>query len=153
MTPVAMPLASLLERLDERHPIFDDQPRRAVARIRANTLFALSCHELPDAALPFVLEELDTAIEPILVAAAATALRAYPRPSSDLAPFVLRSLENIRAHEDFVTIGDTDTSPLRELFLTLAWLGPLAQLVLPGLIAAVESRPLPTRLRGQWSEV
>ena len=56
-----------------------------------------------DAALIFVLEELDTGLDPYLVAAAARALRSYPPPNETLAPFVMRALDNIRYHDEPVS--------------------------------------------------
>lgn len=89
----------------------------------------------------FVLEELDTGANPYLVAAAARAVRTFPRPTSALAPFVMRALTNIRYRDEPVSfdtygayaVSSTSTSPVRELLATLAWLGPHAQGMLPEL--------------------
>jgi protein SCO1/2 len=85
-----------------------------------------------------VLEELDTGVDAYLVAAAARALRSYPRPSEALAPFVTRALTNIRYRDEPVSFenygeyatSSTGTSAVRELLATLAWLGPHARGVL-----------------------
>ena len=113
--------------------------------MRGWVLVALARAEMSDEALPFVLEELDTGVDPYLVAAAAWALRSYPNPGSALAPFVMRAINQIRYHDDPVSfqaygdyaISSSATSPVRELLVTLAWLGPHARGVLPGLEAIV----------------
>src|SRR5262249_48926967 len=103
-------------------------------------LLALARVGISDAALLFVLEELDTGADPYLVAAAARAVRTFPRPTSALAPFVMRALTNIRYRDEpvsFENYGEyavaSGTSPVRELLETLGWLGPHAQGVLPEL--------------------
>ena len=67
-----------------------------------------------DAALIFVLEELDTGIDAYLVTAAARALRSYPRPTEALAPFVMRALTHIRYRDEpvsFENYGEYAISP------------------------------------------
>jgi protein SCO1/2 len=103
--------------------------------MRGWVLLALARAGLPDGALVFVLEELETGSDAYLVAAAARVLRAHPDPTPALAPFVMRALANIRYHDEPVsldTYGDyavasAVTSPVRELLATLAWLGPHAR--------------------------
>src|SRR6266480_4286354 len=95
--------------------------------------------ELTDATLLFVLEELDTGRDAYLVAAAARALRSYPKPVAAFAPFVMRAIANIRYHDEYVAFehygqyatSATETTPLHELLATLVWLGPYARDVLP----------------------
>ncbi len=113
---------------------------------------------VPDAALVFVLEELDTGTDPYLVAAAARALRSYPRPGAALVPFVRDGRSPIsgiamsrcrsRSYGDYA-VSATGTSAVRELLATPAWLGPHASGAVPQ-----RSRPclrpggLPPKLRG-----
>jgi protein SCO1/2 len=109
--------------------------------MRGWILVALTNVGLTDATLLFVLEELDTGRDAYLVAAAARALRSYPKPVAAFAPFVMRAITNIRYHDDYVAFehyGDYATSStgitaLRELLATLVWLGPHARDVLPEL--------------------
>jgi protein SCO1/2 len=106
--------------------------------MRGWTLHALAHAGVPDAALLFVLEELDTGIDPYLVAAAARALRSYPNPDASFAPFVMRAIANIRYRNEPVSfenygeyaVSSTGTTPVSELLATLAWLGPHARCVL-----------------------
>jgi protein SCO1/2 len=132
----------LTDLLREDHPLYEGRGTTTIARMRGWILLALAQAELPDAALLFVLEELDTGIDAYLVAAAARALRAYPAPAAAFAPFVMRALTNIRyrdepvsfkAYGEYATSSTASTSPVRELLATLAWLGAQARGVLPEL--------------------
>jgi len=128
----------LTDLLRENHPFYDQRGGATIVRMRGWVLLAIARAGVSDAVLIFVLEELDTGIDPYLVAAAARALRSYPRPTENLAPFVMRALTNIRHRDEplsFETYGEyavssTGTSPVRELLATLAWLGPHARGVL-----------------------
>ena len=71
--------------------------------MRGWVLLALARAGVSDAALIFVLEELDTGIDAYLVAAAARALAVLPRPQRHLAPFVMRALTNIRYRDEPVS--------------------------------------------------
>jgi len=131
----------LRDLLREEHPIYEGRGAAAVVRMRGWILLALGRIGLEDADLPFVLEELDAGTDAYLVAAAARALRAYPRPGPVLAPFVMRALANIRYRDEPVcfggygeyAVGGGDTTPVLELLAALAWLGPHARESLPEL--------------------
>jgi protein SCO1/2 len=131
----------LTELLREDHPAYAGRGAAAIVRMRGWVLLALSRTGVSDAALAYVLEELDTGIDAYLVAAAARALRSCPRPTEALAPFVMRAITNVRYRDEpvsFETYGEyavtpTGTSAVRELLTTLAWLGPRARPILPEL--------------------
>jgi protein SCO1/2 len=134
--------AELLDLLREDHSVFAQRSAAAVVRMRGWVLLALAPGGVnSEPALLFLLEELDAGTDPYLVAAAARALRKYPRPTPVLTPFVLRALKTMRYRDDpvsFATYGayadsTEETSPLQELFATLAWLGPHAVQALPEL--------------------
>ena len=133
----------LTELLREDHALYDERGAATIVRMRGWVLVALARAELSDTALVFVLEELDTGVDAYLVAAAARALRSYPRPDATLAPFAMRALGNIRYRDEPISfdaygeyaVAATATSPVRELLATLAWLGPHAQAVQPELEA------------------
>ncbi|MBR1149482.1 SCO family protein [Bradyrhizobium sp. JYMT SZCCT0428] len=132
----------LTELLHENHPVYAECGAAAVVRMRGWILVALARAGVPDGALIFLLEELDAGVDPYLVAAAARALRSYPRPTETFAAFVMRALSNIRYRDEpvsFEAYGEyamsaAGTSPVQELLETLAWLGPLARGVLPELM-------------------
>jgi len=131
----------LTDLLREDHPFYDQRGTATTIQMRGWVLLALGRAGVSDAALIFVLEELDTGVDAYLVAAAARALRSYPHPTAALAPFAMRALANIRYRDDpvsFESYGEyadlsTDTSPVQELLATLGWLGPRARAVLPEL--------------------
>jgi cytochrome oxidase Cu insertion factor (SCO1/SenC/PrrC family) len=133
----------LTDLLREDHPIYDERGAATVVRMRGWVLLGIARAGVSDAALIFILEELDAGVDPYLVAAAARALRSCPRPTEALAPFVMRALTNIRYRDEPVSfeaygeyaVSATGTSPVRELLATLTWLGPLARGVLPELVA------------------
>src|SRR3979490_3303553 len=133
----------LTDLLREDHPIYDQRGAAAIVRMRGWLLLALARAGGSDAALIFVLEELDTGVDAYLVAAAARALRSYPNPSESLAPFVMRALTQIRYRDEPVSferygdyaVSSAAPSPVREVLGTLAWLGPRARGVLPELEA------------------
>ena len=128
----------LADLLRENHPVYDQRGAATIVRMRGWVLLALARAGVPDAALLFVLEELDTGVDPYLVAAAARTLRSYRSPGPAFAPFLTRALTNIRYRDEPVSfenygeyaVSSTGTSPVRELLATLAWLGPLAHGVL-----------------------
>jgi len=128
----------LTELLREDHPLYDKRGTATISRMRGWVLLAFARTGLSNAALIFVLEELDTGTDAYLVAAAARALRSYRRPHAALAPFVMRALTQIRYREEPVSFenygeyadSSADTSPVRELLLTLTWLGSYAREVL-----------------------
>ena len=128
----------LMDLLREDHPVYDQRGAAAIVRMRGWLLLALARAGVSDAALIFVLEELDTGVDAYLVAAAVRALRSYPNPTENLAPFVMRALTQIRYRDEPVcfehygeyAVSSTGTSPVRELLATLAWLGPRARGVL-----------------------
>jgi protein SCO1/2 len=129
----------LIDLLREDHSIYDQRGTAVVVRMRGWVLLTLARGELSDAVLPFVLEELDSGVDPYLVACAAVALRSYAAPNAAFAPFVVRAISNIRYRDERVSlekfggfaIGSAGTSPVRELLATLTWLGPQARAVIP----------------------
>ena len=146
----------LIDLLREDHPVYDQRGGATVSLMRGWVLVALARAPVPDEALPFVLEELDTGVDPYLVAAAARALRSYPHPGPALAPFVMRAIEQIRYHDDPVSFDEygeyspsSATSPLRELFMTLAWLGSHARGALPRLEELTQVRGLAKQAKAE----
>ena len=152
LAPHAAGTAELIELLQESHPAYHGRSSAATVRMRAWLLSALSRHGLSDAALLFVLEELDTARSPCLVASAARALRSAPNRSCAMAPFLLQALSNIRDIDDYVDlncyggVGGVDASgtAFTELLVSLRWLGAHAAGVLGDLdmLATTNDRPL-----------
>jgi len=129
----------LTDLLREENPLYEQRGTATIVRMRGWILLALARVGLPDTALIFVLEELDTGTDAYLVAAASHALRSYRMPSAALAPFVIRAIANIRYYDELVSFekygeysvsSAAGTSPIRELLATLTWLGPHAREVI-----------------------
>ena len=127
--------------LREDHGIYDQRSSAAVVRMRGWILLALARVGLPADAVIFALEELDTGHDGYLVAAAARALRSSER-RAEYAPFLMQAVGNMRYRDDpvafdaygaYATTSDA-TTPIREVLITLAWLGPLASAMLPRLV-------------------
>ncbi|MDM0116591.1 SCO family protein [Variovorax sp. J22R133] len=121
--------------LEESHPAYWQRGAAAVVRMRGHALLALSRGPRPwPAALPFVLEELQSGHNPYLVAAAARALRHVTSPHSSLAPFVTSALTALSQSDDAVDLSryggvasDEDAAPaFDEVMRALQWLGPAA---------------------------
>lgn len=123
--------AALIELLHEAHPAFQQRSTAATDRMRGWILLALARQPIADAAMVFVLEELDTGRTPYLVACAARALRSAPSPAATMVRFVLNAAANIRDADDYVDLdhfgglqtGDNSTTAFAELMVTLRWLG------------------------------
>ena len=96
----------LIELLHEDHPIYDQRGAATIVRMRGWILHTLSKDQIKDDELIFVLEELDTGIDPYLVAAAAKALRSYPNSKRTFAPFVVDALANIRYRDEPVSFSE-----------------------------------------------
>jgi protein SCO1/2 len=139
----------LARLLPERTSLYEGRSANETTRIRGYVLAAFEQVGLPDAALPYVLEELESGREAYLVAGAAKALRGLHNPSSQVVPFLLKAVENIKYIDDAVTFEQYKprwpitnyTTALSEIFETLGWLGFHAESALPQLVTlCAESR-------------
>jgi cytochrome oxidase Cu insertion factor (SCO1/SenC/PrrC family) len=130
-----------LALLEERHPVYTGVDSATVIRIRGALIRALAYRALPETALLFILEELESAFDPWLTAVAAAALRKCPEPSSRFVEPLLEAILYIRHRDDQVYLdvyggygnGGEPTTPLREIFRTFAWLGSQGRSALPRL--------------------
>ena len=126
--------------LRESHPLYRGLGTAAVVRIRGWLLLALGRDGLPDSALPFVLEELESGHDAYLSAAAAHVLR-RSRPRSELVPALLAGLLYLRHRDDSVSLveyggygtGGERTTAVAEILRTLGWLGHAGRAALPRL--------------------
>jgi protein SCO1/2 len=148
--------ALLVELMREAHPVYRGRSTNAVIRMRGYAMAAFERVGLPDAALIYVIEELESGRDAYLVAAAAKALRGLDAPERRVVPFLFRAMENVRYHDDMVTFGSylptwpapSPTTALIEIFDTFAWLGPKAAYALPRLSALeAEAGRLPAMTR------
>jgi protein SCO1/2 len=150
---------ALVELLPERARLYAGRSANATARLRGWILAAFEEVGLPDAALPYVLDELQNGRHAYLVAAAARALRGLERPTGHAVPFLLQAIRNIRDADDALSFDSfrpgwpapDATTATEEVLRTLAWLGSHAIAAGPELEALREdegalSAPARTRL-------
>jgi len=139
---------TLVELLPERIPLYMNRSTNETIRIRGYILAAFEQTGLPDAALPYVLEELENGRDAYLVAGAARALRGLDRPSSEITSFLFKAIENIKYVDDALTFESYKphwplpnyTTALREIFTTFRWLGAYARSALSDLEALYKAR-------------
>ncbi|HEV7787074.1 MAG TPA: SCO family protein, partial [Thermoanaerobaculia bacterium] len=132
---------AFLDLLDERHPVYDGVGTAAVVRMRGALLLSLGHQALPTAALPFVLEELESPHEAWLTAVAASVLRNHPEPSASFVAPLLSALFYIRQHDDTVRLDSyggygsegEPTTAVTEVIRTIGWLGKAGERALPRL--------------------
>ena len=140
---------TLLSLLDERHRVYHGVSTAGVIRMRGSLLLALAHRALPVTALPFVLEELESAHDAWLTAAAARILRRFPQPSAAFAEPLLSALLNIRHRDELVRLpavaGVSEmTSATREVVESIAWLGHAGRSCIPRLEQLLAQNPGPS---------
>ena len=134
--------------LPEQHPLHAGRSTSETARIRGYTLAAFERIGLPDAAVPYVLDELQNGDDAYLVAAAAKALRGAGAPT-DVAfavPFLDTARENIRYADAPVTFDEykpqgptaRGTTAAEEIRRTREWIGDAECCAVP--VAPARSR-------------
>ena len=107
--------------------------------MRGALLLALGHRALPTTALPFVLEELESAHDAWLTAIAAHVLRKYPEPSASFAEPLRSAVLNIQHRDEIVRLarggGDTSggekTTAMSEVMQTIGWLGRAGMACVP----------------------
>jgi protein SCO1 len=125
--------AELAALLSEEHPFYRELGLSDITHVRGFVLAAFERLGLPEAALPFVLEELQTGHAAYSVAAAARAVRGLGAPSPELEqlePFLRRALDNLAGRDEVVSFGAFDeyaeprgtVTALAEVRASLAWL-------------------------------
>jgi protein SCO1/2 len=142
---------TFLALLDERHAVYQGVGTPVVARMRGALLLALGHRALPTAALPFVIEELETAHEAWLTAVAAHVLRKYPEPLPSFAQPLLSAILYIRHRDDVVRLanyaghgpGGETTTAIAEVMRTIAWLGRCGMACLSSLEDLIAQNPGP----------
>ena len=131
----------LARLLPEQHPLYCNRGANEIIRIRGYLLAAFEETGTPEAAVPYILEELESGGDAYLVAAAAKALRGLDEPPPRVLHFLFKAVENIRGLDDTLTFESyrprwpvaAPTTALKELFITFGSLGGRAREALPGL--------------------
>jgi cytochrome oxidase Cu insertion factor (SCO1/SenC/PrrC family) len=130
--------AALIAMLGEQSPVYDGLGSGEAERVRARLFLALADSVLPPAALPFILEELETGSDRVATAAAAIALRGAAGPVPEAEALLLKAMDRL-------TLADAPFTPrpgrtaLQEVVATLAGLpsaGEASRQALGGLLAS-----------------
>jgi cytochrome oxidase Cu insertion factor (SCO1/SenC/PrrC family) len=147
----------LVPFLSVSHEVFRGRSAGSAARMRAYAMAA--CHDtgLPDQAVPYVVEVLETSYRPNLVAAAARAVRGMAARDPRLADYLIRSIYNIWQNDEPVSFDAYDakwpltgfSTAMSEVLDALAWLGAGARHVIPELetLLSTFSRQFNPRVR------
>jgi protein SCO1/2 len=110
---------SLVALLPEQSPVYDGLGSGEAERLRAHIFAALAGRALPPAALPFVLEELETGADPAATAAAAMALRGAPGPVAEAEALLLKAAHRLAVADSPFPLVPGRTA-LQEVLATLA---------------------------------
>ncbi|HEX9960653.1 MAG TPA: SCO family protein [Pyrinomonadaceae bacterium] len=125
----------LVDLLPEQSPFYKGRGTNQIIRLRGYIMAAFGQVGLPDRALPYVLDELESGNDAYLVAASAIALRGLRQPTPDVVPYLFKAVINIRYHDDSLTFDcykpqyplANGTTALTEIFKTFGWLGAYAK--------------------------
>ncbi|MER8533363.1 SCO family protein [Mesorhizobium sp. M1005] len=132
---------TLLPLLSVSHEVFRGRSAGSATRMRAYAMAALHDSGLPNDALPYVVEVLETSFRPNLVAATARAIRGGAAPDARLADYLVRAIYNIWQNDQPVSFEVYDvawplasfSTALSEVLDAIAWLGSSAHHAIPDL--------------------
>jgi hypothetical protein len=140
---------AIVALLAEQSPLYATRSTAEAERLRGYLLASFETTGLPNAALPFVFEDLESGLNPFVVAAAAKAVRGERDLAEQLVPLLLGAIDRIRQSDDVVCFdheiearnSGTPATALMEMFRTLASLGPRGWQAEPTLSAMLAQRP------------
>ena len=134
----ADPGHALLSLLDERADCYRGRTVASSNLLRARVLAELGHAGLPTAGLPFVLEELESGLDPSCIAAAGRALRGADAPLPDEAgTLLIAAIERLRGRDDAVRFVVDGPTAIEDLAATIEHLGPAVAFARPALAALV----------------
>jgi hypothetical protein len=125
---------AIVSLLAEHSSIYAGRSTADADRLRGFLLARFEATGLPASALPYVIRELESGLNPHVVAAAAKALRGGREFPGYIVSLLLGAIDRLQGSDDVVYF-DFPARPaakkrpgtaLMELFRTLAWLGPRA---------------------------
>jgi len=112
---------TLVALLPEQAAVYDGLGSGEAERLRAHIFAALAAGALPAAALPFVLEELETGTDPAATAAAAMALRGAAGAVAEAEALLLKAAARLAVADSPFPLAPGRTA-LQEVLATLAML-------------------------------
>ena len=138
----------LVALLPEHLPIYEGRSAAEMGRLRGYLLAAFAETGLPDAALPYVIESLETGHIPYEVAGAAIGLRGAATPSAGVETALLRAFDNLGGADVTVSFEcyrpvwpyARPTTALTEVVRTIGHFGARAEVALAGLEHLVGQR-------------
>lgn len=138
----------MVDLLADDCPVYVGRSSNVVERIRAYAMAALGSIGLPPAALPYVLEELETGRNPYSVAAAGAALRGCTAVPDEVVPLILSAIRRLQPTDTSVCFDSFSVAPehtrsdtaLTVLVRTLAQLGSGASSAVAELQAMAQER-------------
>ncbi len=138
--------AHLVGLLAEQSPIYAGRSSRDAERLRGQLMAGFETYGLPEAAVPIVIEQLETGIAPYPIAAAAKALRGARDISPSVVALLVDCIERLRGCDDVVRFGGETESgapatALIEVLRTIAWLGSRAAAARADLLVLVKQNP------------
>jgi len=124
----------LIDLLTEQGSLYAGRGTVETERLRGYLLASFETTGLPRAAIDFVLEELESGLNPYTVAAAAKALRGADSVPERASLLLLKAIKRIRLSDDLVSFEgccaaaseDSSATAVMEVVRTIAWLGPRA---------------------------
>src|SRR6266404_3999616 len=131
----------LLQYLPLQHPLYSGKSANEVIRLRGYMFESFGHSSLPEEALPFVLEVLESERNAYLVAGAAIALRGLAKADPEIASYLLKAIANIKLNDDAISFVSykprwplpNHTTGLLEILKSLQWMGANATGALPAL--------------------
>lgn len=100
----------LVELLGERSAVYDGLAAKEADRLRGYILASFEATGMPAAAMPFVIEELESGIEPYAVAGAARALRGFADVPSGIRQLLVSAADRIISTNEYVDHNCFETS-------------------------------------------
>ncbi|GGD08860.1 SCO family protein [Hyunsoonleella pacifica] len=121
--------------LVESNPLYNGRGTNEVNRIQGYILASFEKYGFSLKLLPIALESLESGMSAYMVAASAKAIRGLKRKNPRLVHYLMAGITNIYYRDDTITFNtykpkwplEYPTSALREIMLTLQWLGANAQ--------------------------
>jgi protein SCO1/2 len=121
----------LVDLLREDSAIYVGRGGSTATRIRGWIMATFETVGLPAAALPYVLEDLESELDPYAVAAAAKATRGLKKPAPFVASSLVAALSRMRGRDDTVTFESLwpswpsrfPTTAILEILASIRWLG------------------------------
>jgi cytochrome oxidase Cu insertion factor (SCO1/SenC/PrrC family) len=134
--------------LPENLPIYEGRSAAQMGRLRGYLLAAFADTGLPDAALPYVVESLETGHVAYEVAGAAIGLRGLKTPAAGVVAALVRAIDNLSGADATVSFQSYNpawpyaqpTTALTEVVRTIGHFGVQAQAALPRLEVLAQQR-------------